>query len=433
MSGADPDMSRAVDVRLALAREWDQLVEDVRKLDGLEDFLKPPRLDTLLPAACGGPIAMINVSRWRCDALLVRPDGVEAKRLPGLTLETIVARTNEYLRALRTVDDATRGLYLALKRVEGGDHTLAATREYTDAKLAWQDATATRDELLTSLLPWLWDEIAEPVLDALGFGGIPRSDDVWPRLWWCPTGPLTLLPLHAAGYHGETGTGRTVLDRVVSSYTPTLRALLEARRPLKPALEHERILIVSLPDTPDEVPLIDVIRERDLLTSLFRGRHTLLDGAAALSTAVQDQLPRHTWAHFSCHGGQNLSDPSQGGLVLYDRTLTIADIGAKQHRGEFAFLSACMTAVGGVDLPDEAITVAAALHYTGYRQVIGTLWTVYDHIAADVAESVYTDLTSTGTFEPAQAAFALHKAIRCLRDVKRLPPSDWSPFTHTGP
>ncbi len=31
-----------VDRRMALAREWDELVEKVGKLDGFEDFLKPP-------------------------------------------------------------------------------------------------------------------------------------------------------------------------------------------------------------------------------------------------------------------------------------------------------------------------------------------------------------------------------------------------------
>jgi CHAT domain-containing protein len=284
---------------------------------------------------------------------------------------------------------------------------------------------------LASVLRWLWDEIAEPVLIALGFVETPGPAQAWPRLWWCPAGPLTLLPLHAAGYHEETGAGRTVLDRVVSSYTPTLRALLEARQALETSPDSARLLIVSLPDTPDEVPLSDVIRERDLLTSLFSSCHTLLDGEAATAAAVQEQLPRHRWAHFSCHGGQNLADPSQGGLLLHDHMLTVTDISARQHQGEFAFLSACMTAVGGVNLPDEAITLAVALHYTGYRQVIGTRWSVYDETAADVAEAVYGDLTSTGRFQPDRAAHALHKAIRHLRDAERLPAGDWSPFTHT--
>jgi CHAT domain-containing protein len=137
--------------------------------------------------------------------------------------------------------------------------------------------------------------------------------------------------------------------------------------------------------------------------------------------------------HFSCHADQNLTDPSRGGLMLHDRTLTIADISAGQYNGDFAFLSACKTAVGGLRLPDEAITLAAALHYTGYRHVIATLWSVYDSTAADVAEAVYTDLTSTGEFVPERAPYAVHGVVRHLRDGKGLPPSAWTPFTHTGP
>jgi hypothetical protein len=49
-----------------------------------------------------------------------------------------------------------------------------------------------------------------------------------PRLWWLPTGPLTFLPLHAAGVY--TGKGAECLsDYAVSSYVPTLSALAEAR------------------------------------------------------------------------------------------------------------------------------------------------------------------------------------------------------------
>ncbi|MFG2222325.1 hypothetical protein [Streptomyces sp. NPDC048644] len=49
---------------------------------------------------------------------------------------------------------------------------------------------------------------------------------------WIPGGPLSLLPVHAAGHHGFGAAGRerrTVLDRVVSSCTPTVRALGHAR------------------------------------------------------------------------------------------------------------------------------------------------------------------------------------------------------------
>ncbi|MFY1632866.1 CHAT domain-containing protein [Solwaraspora sp. WMMB335] len=432
MTETDPDISRVVDRRMALAREWDELVAQVRELEGLEDFLRPPRLENLLPAAAEGPVAIVNVSRWRCDALLVRADGVDVVPLPGLTSAATFEKTNNYLRLLQQVDQATAAAHAARRGVDE-QPGLSAVKRYTDAKKALATAVAQRDGMLATLLTWLWDEVAAPVLAATGFTSPPDDEQPWPRLWWCPTGPLTLLPLHAAGYHDTAGrAGDNVLDRVVSSYAPTLRALLEARQPLAQPSADDRLLVVSMPQTPGQLPLENVVRERKLLTSLLRDRHTLLEDTSATTTAVLDELPRHRWAHFSCHGGQDLADPSRGGLLLHDRVLTIPDISARQHDGEFAFLSACKTAVGGTTLPDEAITLAAALHYTGYRRVIGTMWSVHDDTAADVAEMVYTDLTATGRFEPAGAARALHRAIRRLRDVRRLPASAWTPFTHTG-
>jgi hypothetical protein len=424
-----------VDRRMALAREWDELVEKVRGLDGFEDFLRPPRLKTLLPAAANGPVAVINISRWRCDALIVTEAGVRVEKLPRLNEETVAEKASDYLRVLRRVDEAAHELHAAWQRFDGGDQGFDAVRQFTEAKQAVQAAERDRDKTLVAVLAWLWDRIADPVLTCLGLVGTPQPDQSWSRLWWCPTGLLTLLPLHAAGHYDVDGhaSGHAVLDRVVSSYTPTLRALLEARQPLDSLTGQERILVIALAETPGEVPLADVTRERDLLTSLFAGRYTVLEGDAATWAAVRNELPRHRWAHFSCHGGQNLADPSQGGLLLQDRLLSIADISTGHYRGEFAFLSACMTATGGVNLPDEAITLAAALHYTGYRHVIGTLWSIYDQTAADVAEAVYSELTSTGQFEPATSAYALHNAIRDLRDSGTLPLSAWVPFTHTGP
>jgi CHAT domain-containing protein len=51
---------------------------------------------------------------------------------------------------------------------------------------------------------------------------------------------------------------------------------------------------------------------------------------------------------------------------------------ADEHQGEFVFLSACKTAIGGVHILDEAITLAAALQHAGWRHVIATLWSVLD-------------------------------------------------------
>ena len=451
MPGTAAGAGRVIDHRMALAREWDELVEKVRKLDGFEDFLKPPLLERLLPAAEAGPVVVVNVSRWRCDALIVTAGGVEVKKLAGLTAEAANAQARAYLDGLHEVEKAIRLVYETRERCDGADHPLEAIAAYTAAKQLLQDAVDGCEEMLLEITGWLWDQVAGPVLDTLGITGPPAPGQSWPRLWWCPTGLLSLLPLHAAGHHTALGRERheSVLDRVVPSYTPTLRALLEARgngtRAAGPG-QHadtstesvsacppgQRMLVVALPDTPGQMPLPNVARERRLLTRLFRDNHTILDGPAATWAAVREQLPRHGWVHLSCHGDQDLADPSRGGILLYDRRLTIAEISGGQYHGDFAFLSACKTATGGITLPDEAITLAAALHYTGYRHVVGTLWSIHDETAAAVAGVVYNDLTSAGTFEPGRAAGALHTAIRGLRDAGK-PLSQWTPFTHTGP
>ena len=103
--------------------------------------------------------------------------------------------------------------------------------------------------------------------------------------------------------------------------------------------------------------------------------------------------------------------------MLYDGMLTVIDLTADDHQGEFVFLSACKTAIGGVHLLDEAITLAAALQYAGWRHVIATLWSVLDVAAAEVAGYVYSRLADRGELHPQRAAEALHHAIRRQRST----------------
>src|SRR5262249_10599341 len=178
------------------ARLFDAVVEQVRSLTPTDAFphpdrfLKPPPLHTLLPGTDDGPIAIINISRWRCDALILTHHGVTHVALPDLTEDQVINEANLYLQALHDFEDSRRSR--------------------TD-QLCLEMA-------VTTTLEWLWDHIAAPILNALGYTAAPTGG--WPRLWWCPTGALTVLPVHVAGYHH---TRDTVCDRVVSSYTPTLR------------------------------------------------------------------------------------------------------------------------------------------------------------------------------------------------------------------
>jgi CHAT domain len=413
------DDARITDRRMALAREWDDLVERVRQIEGFEDFLRPPPLAVLLEAAQGGPVIIVNVSKWRCDALVVSTDGVRPVPLPHLSADEVNERTANYLQLLQD-------------KPATGAPSPDPKPSFAERLRVRAAGRQRREEMLHATMEWLWDTVAEPVLTGLGIDGPPTADEPLPRVWWCPTGMLTMLPLHGAGYHAAAD-GRSVLDRVISSYTPTLRALRESLKAHDDAAGDAALVFVGVPDVPDQVYLGgEVAREKAAVTAAFSGGLTVIEGADATTDTVVAAMAEHRWIHLSCHGYQDIFDPSRAGLMLTDGTLTIPRISARRFSGEFAFLSACMTATGGVNLPDEAITLAAALSYTGYRHVVATLWKVHPAIAAQVTETIYPQLTPNGTFEPARSAVALHHAVRALRDSGRRM-SDWLPFTHNGP
>ena len=139
------------------------------------------------------------------------------------------------------------------------------------------------------------------VLDALGTppgGNGPR------RLWWCPIGLMSFLPVHAAGLHTQAG-GETILDNFVSSYTPSLRALLQARaRAPEDSLSGD-MLLVAVPETAGAVPLQKVDDETAMLHDVLGGRCALRAREAATRESVLEALQVHGYAHFSCHGLDN--------------------------------------------------------------------------------------------------------------------------------
>jgi CHAT domain-containing protein len=261
-------------------------------------------------------------------------------------------------------------------------------------------------------------------------------------MWWCPAGPLALLPLHATGHHDTRFEERpeTVIDRVVSSSTPTVRALLHSRQP-KTDPDGGRLLVVAMPDTPGQPGLPGAEKEAELVTGLFAGQVDVLglpDTSPATFATVTAALPNHRWAHFSCHGASDLNNPSASHLLLTDyqkQPLTVLDLThARLENVELAFLSACTTARTGATLPDEPIHLAAACQLAGYQHVIATLWPISDTDAARITKHVYTTLTSnTNQLDSKHAATALHTATRQLRPLYPQQPSRWAPYTHTGP
>ena len=92
---------------------------------------------------------------------------------------------------------------------------------------------------------------------------------------------------------------------------------------------------------------------------------------------VISHLPEATIAHFACHGEQNIQHPLESALLLQDGLLKVSHIMQKpMPNTSLAFLSACETAMGDENLPDEVIHLGVTLLFAGFGGVIATMWYV---------------------------------------------------------
>jgi tetratricopeptide (TPR) repeat protein len=375
-----------------------QAMRDQSELTALRD--DTARLDALTAQVKVGPVVVVNISGYGCHALILTGQDVQAIPLTALTRQDVDNRAEAFRIALEVLDHAGFS----------AEDRWAASR------------------FISRTLGWLWDVIAEPVLDRLGLApGAPGS--ALPRLWWMPTGMLCFLPLHAAGHHTRRD-GSTVMDRVVSSYTPTVRALRQAPATLSTIRPAAKSLVVAMPTTDGHHDLPDALREAADLRQLLPQVRVLTDRQACRAQ-VRKSIESSDLVHFACHAASDVDHPSSSHLLLADGRLTVRDIGALHIPDAYlAFLSACSTGRGSEKLPEEAIHVSSAFQLAGFPHVIATLWPIADDTAGAIAEHVYRTLTETPESGPARA---VHAATRALRDARGgNTPVLWASHIHSG-
>lgn len=377
-----------------------------------------PGIGELAWQARYGPVVIVTSTKDRGDALIVTSDPRHPVRHVPLAPDTDAAARKHIGAVLRAFDGAS----------DVGGNKAA-------------------DAALMAMLGWAGDAITGPVLTVLGQQGLLTSAERGqrqPRLWWCPVGALAQIPLHAAGHYTGTGRHESVLDWAVSSYIPTIRALDYARRSSERSdAARNESLIVAVPEVPQDpgrspVPDLDgVDNEVRRLNKAIPGAQ-LLHGKHATAANVLAALDRFPIAHFACHCLVDGYDPGNSKLVLYDgaqRSLTVAEI-SRRHLpdAKFAYLSACRTASTTSAFSDEALHATGAFLLAGYRDVIGTLWPVWDDASADIAERVYRRLSGDGAHPPHTylSAVALHEAVRTCRDSDPYRPSRWAAHIHVG-
>jgi CHAT domain-containing protein len=249
-------------------------------------------------------------------------------------------------------------------------------------------------------------------------------------------GVLAFIPIHACSpkpsrhyKHRHPG----MMDLVVSSYIPTLSALLHAQKRHDSSLY---MLAVAVPEGRDgQPPLPCALSEVEVIQQkLCTPQKTVLVGQKATITAVSDALSACSWAHFACHGLQDPAEPMSSALVMEDGQLSLTRIAQSlSPKAQFAFLSACQTAKGSTYLPNESLHMVAGMQFAGFRSVVGTMWSIRDEDGFFITENFYENIRKNNIHPQASdAAHALHHAVHKLYTEKNAPAARWVPFIHVG-
>jgi len=222
-------------------------------------------------------------------------------------------------------------------------------------------------------------------------------------------------------------------DLYIPSYTPTLGALIESRKPRARPLDQPSMLLVIQPDA--KMP--KALQEMRVIQSVGTSTVTLL-WETATPSAVLEHLKDYPFVHISSHGNLETGKPFDAFFKLYEGSrLTLLDIvRSRLPAAEFAFLSACHTAeLTTESIADEGLHLAGAVQYCGFRSVVGTMWEMADVDGPDLAGNFYRSVFSNrwgGMPHYERTAEALRDAVKVLRRKRKVTLERWVNFVHYG-
>ena len=161
LQGADPQLptptpSAKVPIvrHHELAHEREKLLKEIRKLEDFKRFLLPKNFSDLTPAADKRPVIMLNISEFRCDALILMP-GLDVLHVPLKDF---------------TLEDAlfwNQCLQLVLQNGQLHVETIQRRFPRKASRIPDHGTFIDREVVLVSILSELWKYIAKPILDAL--------------------------------------------------------------------------------------------------------------------------------------------------------------------------------------------------------------------------------------------------------------------------
>ncbi|KDR78811.1 hypothetical protein GALMADRAFT_244388 [Galerina marginata CBS 339.88] len=409
-----------------LNEEWLKALDEVRDLEGFEDFLRPRSFSSLQVAAAKHPVILLIDHPAGSHCLVLTATLVHHTQLPTLA----TAKLQKLVGLVRlAVSQTTPSRDLTKETEKEVEFLRDEERGMRYEKI---NGLQSSDDIFKFVLEILWNNLVKPVIDFLD---IKKQDEPLPTLQWCPTGDFTFLPIHSAGLYNHGSDNECASDYFVSSYTPTIASLLKPTTSIPPAISFKMLVVIQskeLPSTKKELAVIEKHASSDTLLKFGvpETPATVEGVASGLSTA--------SIVHFACHGKQDKLEPLKSGLKLEDGLLQISRIMKESiPHGSLAFLCACETVMGDENMPDEAMSLGASLLFAGFRSVIGTMWEMTDEDGPMVADAVYEEIfkgvDGKATREPdtTKSAQALQIAVQILRS-RNIEFRRWVPFIHLG-
>jgi tetratricopeptide (TPR) repeat protein len=356
------------------------LLTEVRAMPGLERFMLGRTYAQLRETAREHPVVVLVSARGHVYAIIIR-DLVQ-ENPDKLHLEL----TSDRLALLR--DTA------ACVGLRNGDAPQDVDMQFDRA----MHISKRKETTALSTLADLWNDVVKPVIDHLQLqvrirvlvivtlltvASQPATGRAKPRLHWCPTGDFALLPIHAAGiYDGPKDTRICCSDYVVSSYTPTLSALLNAQSKA-PQTAPSHLDMLAVGEDARALPAMPRLRfvERELATVEDTAKASKRDCSVdtiphhATVDGVTARIQTAHFVHLACHGTQDQTSALNSGFHLSDKKLTISGLmDLNLDKAWFAYLSACETAKSDAQQPDQVVHVASAMLHAGFKSVVATMW-----------------------------------------------------------
>lgn len=285
-------------------------------------------------AAERGPVVIFNINKLRSDAIVIVSSG-DPVLVPLTTHPDLVPQFVRSLRSWQSGDscDLTRSLHVFRQ---------------------------------------LWRGMVAPVVERL------HDYPTGSRIWLCPIGKASMLPLHAAGNYVRGGTG--LRKHFVPSYTPSLGALIRARRSTIPHPQAE-----------------DYVRSTAAINTCRHGAEELeaiqqltpnvsiLQPSEATGEAVLKEIQEHPW------------------LYLSGCTIPISSLDLQPKDVPGVELTVLSVAYGTGTNMEQSLRFIARMMWAGFTNIIGPMWPGYDGLAIEVTTGFYKlmlDSKHSGTDTP---------------------------------